>query len=145
MCAMVHSTLKSIRSFCVYQTAYFKCFPFSSCSLFTREAPFSCAFPSALKKCSPTQGTGRGQLIVYRKKKKWVQSKSQLLHPEGHFRGTSTGVPHSYWSGCSGTVDTLHDAGSHQTRIPCNGLVQRWLQICKNKNNHKSSRFLFIG
>lgn len=62
---------KSIRSFFVYQTAYFKCFPFSSCSLFTREAPFSCAFPaSALKKYSPTQGTGRGTTNSLYKEKK---------------------------------------------------------------------------
>lgn len=112
---------------------------FSSRSLFTSEAPFSCAFPaSASEEYSPTQGAGRGTTnSLYKEKKKWVQSKTQLLHPEGHL-GTSTGVPHSYWSGCSGTVDALHDAGPQQTGTPrlCPTLAAE-LQKTETSTNHQ--------
>lgn len=102
----------SFRSFCGYQAAYFKCFPFFFSFLLAALFPLQHRRNIVL----PREQAG-GQLIVYTKKKKWVQSKTQLLHPEGHL-GASTGVPHSYWSGCSGTVGALHDVGPQQTGTP---------------------------
>lgn len=120
MCARVHLTLKQLSaSIGQLISSVSLC---SSRSSFTREAPFRCAFPaSASQKCIPTQGAGRRTNNSFYKEKKGGQSKTQLLHPEGHLE-TSNGLP-SFWSGCRGTVDTLHGAGTQQTRMPRHALV----------------------
>lgn len=140
MCAMVHLTLKQQLSASI-RTAYFKCFPlFLLVPRLPERLPLGALFPLQHRRniFLPREPAG-GQMIVYIKKKRGGQSKTQLLHPEGHLE-TSNGQP-SFCSGCRGPVDTLHGAGAQQTRMPRHRLVWCWLQICKKK--HKSSTFLF--
>lgn len=114
-CARVHLTLKQL--FASIGQLISSVSLYSSRSSFTREAPFRCAFPaSASQKCIPTQEAGSRTNNSLYKEKKGGQSKTQLLHPEGHLEA-SNGLP-SFWSGCRGTVDTLHGAGTQQTRMP---------------------------
>ena len=145
MCAIVHLTLKQqLQVFLRLSDSLFQVLPFFvPVPCLPERLLLGARFPLQHRRnIFLPKEAGRGTNdSLYKEKKggEGGQSKTQLLHPEGHL-GTSKGLP-SFWSGCRGTVDTLHGAGPQQTRMPRHRLVWCWLQICKNK--HKSSIFLF--
>lgn len=133
---------KSCGSFCGYQTAYFKCFPFfSSRSLF--RLLLAALFPLQHRRTIvlPREQAG-GQLIVYTKKKKsgcspkpsYCIQKATWEHLLGSLIHTGQAVV-AQW--------TLYMMRGHSRRER-HGCVQRWPRSCGgNRNKHKSSRFLF--
>lgn len=122
---------KSFRSFCGYQTAYFKCFPFfSSRSLF--RLLLAALFPLQHRRTIvlPRKQAG-GQLIVYTKKKKsgcspkpsYCIQKATWEHLLGSLIHTGQAVV-AQW--------TLYMMRGHSRRER-HGCVQRWPRSCGGK------------